>query len=278
MSLYIASLNSGSNGNCYYVGNQHEAVLIDAGLSCRETELRMDRSGLFMNTIKAVFISHEHSDHTRGAAVLARKYKLPVYLSPGTHNTGRIYLDRNLVRYFEANTPVIIGGLAVNAFPKQHDAKDPFSFTVSGNGITIGVLTDLGTACDHVKVNFNRCHAVFLEANYDEDMLENGPYPEYLKTRIRSDQGHLSNIQALELFTTHRPDFMSHVILSHLSQDNNNPRLVQELFMKHAGGAKIVVASRHQESPVFHVTGGEVDLHQVNVADPPMQYVQPRLF
>jgi len=278
MSLYIASLNSGSNGNCYYIGNQHEAVLIDAGLSCRETEIRLGRARLNFNKIKAVFITHEHYDHTRGVEVIAKKYQLPVYISQATHGNSRLKLDKKLVNDFIAYSPVIIGGLVINAFPKLHDAKEPHSFIVSCEGITVGVLTDVGSACDHVIRNFRQCHAIFLEANYDDEMLENGSYPAYLKTRIRSDYGHLSNHQALELFTTHRPDFMSHVLLSHLSQDNNNPRLAQQLFLRHAGGTKIVVASRHQESPVFHITGEKVDHQSLPKVDPPLNYIQTTLF
>lgn len=255
MPLYISSLNSGSNGNCYYVGNQHEAVLVDAGLSCRETEIRMIRSGLLMNRIKAIFISHEHADHTRGVNVIARKYRLPVYISAGTHENSRLNLDKTLFRYFSEYSPVQIGGLKVNAFPKLHDASEPHSFTIYGNGITVGVLTDIGSACKHVIKNFGQCHAAFLEANYDEEMLENGSYPVYLKRRIQSDHGHLSNIQSLELFRTHKPQFMSHLLLSHLSQDNNNPRLVHDLFKKHAGDIHIAIASRHHESKVYCITG-----------------------
>jgi len=255
MSLYISSLNSGSNGNCYYIGNRHEAVLIDAGISCRETEKRIDRSGLSFNKIKAVFISHEHSDHIRGAEFIARKHQIPVYISHGTLQNSRLNLSENLVSHFTADTPVTIGSLVVNAFAKLHDAAEPHSFTVSGNGITIGILTDIGVVCDNVVANFRKCHAAFLEANYDEEMLENGRYPLFLKNRIRGGQGHLSNIQALELFKSHRPEFMSHLLLSHLSQDNNDPILALNLFAKHAGDTHISLASRYKESKVYSITG-----------------------
>jgi len=278
MALQIASLNSGSNGNCYYIGNQNEAVLIDAGLSCRETELRVARSGLSFSMIKAVFISHEHSDHTRGIAVISRKYQIPVYITEDTHRSGRLRLPNHLARHFDSYSPISIGGLTVNAFPKQHDASEPHSFTVTGNKITVGVLTDIGTACEHVKLNFSKCHAAFLEANYDEDMLENGRYPIYLKKRISSDQGHLSNRQALELFITQKSDFMSHVLLSHLSQDNNNPRLVETLFRTHAGGTHVAIASRYQESAVYHITGELVEKDHDAPAILPANYIQISLF
>lgn len=278
MSLQIISLNSGSNGNCYYVGNQQEAVLIDAGLSCRETEIRLSRSGLSIKKVKAVFITHEHLDHTRGASAIARKHGIPVYISAQTYHQSRWRLHADMVKHFEAYQAVFIGTLCVNPFPKQHDASEPFSFTVSGNGITVGVMTDIGSTCEHVISNFKKCHAVFLEANYDEQMLENGSYPVYLKARIKSDQGHLSNHQSLELFMQHRPEFMSHVLLSHLSQDNNNPQLVEKLFRQHAGNIHVSVASRHRESPVFQITGDFVACNEAAGPRPPVTYAQAKLF
>lgn len=253
MSVFIASLNSGSNGNCYYVGNQHEAVLIDAGISCRETEKRMARIGLSMSKVKAIFISHEHSDHISGVPVLAKKYQLPVYLTPRTTFTGRQFLNAQMVYPFVAYQPIRIGELCITAFPKFHDAAEPHSFVVSCNDVNIGVITDIGSACEHVIRNFAQCHAAFLEANYDEQMLANGRYPYHLKRRISGGRGHLSNTQALELFIKHKPAYMSHVLLSHLSKDNNDPHLVKQLFDEHADGTEIIVASRYQESAVYQI-------------------------
>ena len=253
MSLFIASINSGSNGNCYYVGNASEAVLIDAGISCRETEKRLKRLGLAIEKIKAIFISHEHSDHIRGVQVLSAKFKLPVYITETTLKNSSLQLDETLVRSFRADETVTIGNLCIKPFPKLHDASDPYSFIVSGNGVNIGVLTDIGSACEHVISNFKECHAAFLEANYDDELLENGHYPYYLKSRIRGDKGHLSNLQALAIFTEHKSEFMSHLILAHLSKDNNCPKLVEELFSKHATNTHVSVASRYCESPVYEV-------------------------
>ena len=253
MSLFITSLNSGSNGNCYYIGNNSEAVLVDAGISCRETEKRMTRLGLAMNTIKAIFISHEHIDHIRGVNVLAKKYRLPVYITNNTLVNGGLSLDAQLVMPFTPYEPVQIGALSVTAFPKHHDASEPHSFIVAGNAVTIGVFTDIGAPCEHVIRHFRQCHAAILEAHYDEEMLDKGRYPYYLKNRIRGGKGHLSNRQALEIFTTHRPPFMSHLLLAHLSKENNSPALVQELFDRHANGIRVVVASRFEETAVYRI-------------------------
>lgn len=258
MSLFITSLNSGSNGNCYYIGNNKEAVLIDAGISCKETEKRMKRLGLNIENVKAIFISHEHSDHIKGVEVLSRKFKLPVYITNGTLNNSNLNIGIPFIRTFRSYENITIGDLTIKPFPKLHDAADPYSFIVSGNGINIGVLTDIGSACHHVIENFKNCHAAFLEANYDEELLETGGYPFYLKKRIRGGHGHLSNVQSLEIFTKHRSENLSHLLLSHLSRENNSPQLVQKLFTEHAGDTKIVVASRDYETDVFHITGNKV--------------------
>lgn len=264
MSLFIASLNSGSNGNCYYVGNGQEAILVDAGISCRETERRMHRLGLTMQNVKAIFVSHEHSDHISGIPVLAKKYQLPVYITEATRYHGNLSIQQEQVFSFKAYEPVQIGNLAIQAFPKFHDAAEPHSFIVNGNNVNIGVFTDIGAACDHLIMHFKHCHAAFLEANYDEEMLEKGGYPRHLKNRIRGGQGHLSNKQALDIFTQHKPAYMSHLFLSHLSRDNNSPQLVQQLFNEHAGETQIIVASRFEETAVYHVQAAQ-DATPVNL-------------
>lgn len=256
MSLFVTSLNSGSNGNCYYIGNEQEAILVDAGISCRETEKRMKRLGLDLHRVKAIFVSHEHTDHIRGIPVIARKYRLPVYITAATLANGGLPLDAQLVRPFSAYDPIVVGGLTVTAFPKFHDAAEPHSFVVGNETVRIGVFTDIGAPCEHVIRHFQECHAAFLETNYDEEMLEKGRYPYYLKKRIRGGHGHLSNAQALELFITHRPPWMTHLFLSHLSRDNNSPTLVQELFNAHAGHTQIIVAGRFEETPLYLIRSG----------------------
>ena len=258
--LYLSSLNSGSNGNCYYVGNNHDAVLIDAGISCRETEHRMSRLGLSLAKVRAILISHEHTDHTMGAEVLSCKHKIPVYITPATHLNSRLRLDQHLLQPFSASEELHFGSLTVKAFTKQHDAADPHSFTITGSGITVGVFTDIGSVCEQLIHHFGQCHAAFLEANYDEKMLEEGRYPYFLKRRIRGGHGHLSNLQALELFSSYRAPFLELLILSHLSEQNNHPRLVNDLFELHANGTRVAIASRYGESEVF-------SLQNVNQSD-----------
>jgi phosphoribosyl 1,2-cyclic phosphodiesterase len=253
MSLFVASLNSGSNGNCYYVGNDDEAVLIDGGISCREIEKRMKRLGLSLRKVKGVFISHEHGDHIHGVSSLSKKHRMPVYLSAGTLAGGNMRLIEEHVRLLTSDTTVTLGALRITAFGKRHDASEPQSFMISSDSVNVGIFTDIGVACDNVISNFRQCHAAFLESNYDESMLDQGRYPLALKNRIRGGMGHLSNKQARQLFITHRPAFMSHLFLVHLSQNNNHPRIVRDTFYPVAGDTQIVIASRERESKLFHI-------------------------
>ncbi|WP_242695754.1 MBL fold metallo-hydrolase [Desertivirga brevis] len=249
----MCSLNSGSNGNCYYIAGRDEAVLIDAGLSCRETEKRMKRLGLSMDKVKAIFISHEHTDHIKGIPGLAKKHRLPVYVTSKTYRNSGLQLDADLILPFKAYESVTVGSLSITAFPKFHDAADPHSFVISYGDKKIGVFTDIGNVCEHVIENFQQCHAIFLEANYDEEMLNQGRYPYFLKNRIRGGQGHLSNTQALNLFMEYRSDKLSHLFLSHLSKDNNCPDLVYKTFNAKAKKTEIIVASRYEETGVYYL-------------------------
>ncbi|MFC4210508.1 MBL fold metallo-hydrolase [Pedobacter lithocola] len=253
MALYFTSINSGSNGNCYYVGNKNEAVLVDVGISCKEVEKRMARLGLSMSNIKAIFISHEHGDHIKGLSVLSKKYDLPVYITDNTLRNSRLILNENNVFTFNHLDTICIGNLKVSAFSKLHDAADPFSFTIECSDVRVGVFTDIGAVCDRLISQFKTCNAAFLEANYDAQMLESGNYPYHLKRRITSGRGHLSNHQALALFQNHKPEYMSHLLLSHLSKDNNDPTLVENLFKASAGNTFISVASRNEEGFLYYV-------------------------
>lgn len=253
MSLFVSSINSGSNGNCYYIGNHDEAVLIDGGISCRETERRMKRLELNIRRVKAIFVTHEHTDHIYGVSALSKKYRIPVYITSATLQNGRLNIREDLRMPFKAHEPVAVGNLLITAFPKFHDAEDPHSFIIEHQHVSVGVFTDIGIPCEHVIRHFAQCHAAFLESNYDEEMLETGTYPLALKNRIRDGRGHLSNKQAMQLFLNHRPPFMTHLFLSHLSKNNNTPKIVRELFDRVAGDTKIIIAPRNKETALYHV-------------------------
>ncbi|MGO4875271.1 MBL fold metallo-hydrolase [Pedobacter psychrotolerans] len=273
MALYFTSINSGSNGNCYYVGNENEAILVDVGLTCKEVEKRMLRLGLVIEKVKAIFISHEHSDHIKGLSVFARKYKIPVYISVGTLKNSKLTLDEQNTFGLSHTQNIQIGKLKITAFSKFHDAADPYSFTIECNAVRVGVFTDIGSVCDRLISQFKHCHAAFLEANYCANILANGQYPYFLKRRITGGRGHLSNAQALDLFMNHRPDYMTHLLLSHLSKDNNDPALVAQMFAPVAGNTLIKVASRDQESEIYYVSNQD----KVNYHFDPKQYQPDQL-
>ncbi len=265
MALYITSINSGSNGNCYYVGNNTDAVLIDVGISCRETEIRMKKLGLDIKKVKAIFVSHEHTDHIKGVATLAHKYHLPIYITDAT--AKKLKLIKHLSKPFTANSSIAIGELLITPFLKQHDAADPHSFVVSYNDITVGIFTDIGTVCDNLTHYFKKCDAAFLESNYDDEMLENGGYPLHLKNRIRGSEGHLSNKQAVDLFINHRSKNLSHLILSHLSKENNSPQIAKALFEKYADKTKIIVADRYSATEIFTIKNQNI-VEEIKIAKP----------
>jgi phosphoribosyl 1,2-cyclic phosphodiesterase len=168
-----------------------------------------------------------------------------------------MYLYEELMKDFTGQNCINIGSLEVRPFSKLHDAADPYSFTISAGGVTVGVFTDLGRVCSNLVTHFRQCHAALLESNYGEEMLDKGHYPWHLKQRIRGGQGHLSNREALELFVSSRPPQMTHLWLGHLSQNNNDTAIVARTFAPHAGSVDIQVASRYEESCHAWVRGTE---------------------
>lgn len=264
MSLFITSLNSGSNGNCYYIGNKKEAILVDCGISCREVEKRMLRLHLDIGLVKAIFISHEHSDHIKGIEVLCKKYQIPVYCTFVTAQHCAFATNFSQLNYFTNGDMVVIGELAVQSFFKKHDASDPCSFFISFKDTKVGVFTDMGVACTNLIHHFSQCHAAFLEANYDKEMLAAGVYPWHLKKRISGGLGHLSNDEALSLFTNHRSSSLTHLILAHLSKNNNCPNKLAELFSPYAQEINVIVASRNSETPLFEIGPKEFYVEKEN--------------
>jgi len=251
----MASINSGSNANCYYIGTMEEGILVDAGLSNRETIKRLGSLGLDIKNVKAIFISHEHSDHVKGVKTISKKHQVPIYITKKTLHSTRIDPYNPNIVHFQSFEPVVIGDFEIIGFPKFHDAVDPHSFVISYKGIKIGVITDIGMACENVACFFGQCQGVFLEANYDDVLLENGNYPVYLKNRVKSDVGHLSNAQAYELFQNHRSSTLQHLVLSHISKDNNTPRHAISLF-EHDDCTRIniIVASRYEPTPLLKIS------------------------
>lgn len=256
--IQYCALASGSNGNCYYVGNKEEAVLIDAGISRRQVLKRMKEVGLNINKVKAVFISHEHSDHIRGLRVLCDMHGIDAFLTENTLGKTRVHHRPAKVRVFESGQTIEIGNIKVHSFAKKHDAVDPCSFRVELGGKSIGVMTDIGVACDNLKGHLEQCHAAFLESNYDEQMLDAGPYPVYLKNRVKSDHGHLSNKQAVDLVDGLESSALKTILLSHISADNNRPELALQAFQEVGDRYSVYATSRYAPSEVYVLEIGQL--------------------
>lgn len=251
MKLKYASINSGSNGNCYYVGTPQNGVLIDVGISAKELLKRLNRLSIQPQSIKSIFISHEHIDHIRGLQKTAEILNIPVYISKGTYQNSRLIIEGKQLNFIQHDSEIEIGGLTIKAFQKVHDAAEPLSFVVKKNDTKIGVFTDIGVACDNLKSHFSQCQVVFLEANYEPEMLLQGNYPYHLKQRISGGKGHLSNHEAVSLVQQHQSPQLQHLILSHLSNENNCPKKAAAHFEAFHPEIKITVASRHEESDLF---------------------------
>jgi len=249
--IEICALASGSNGNCYYIGNHEDAVLVDAGLSYKQIINRMESKSLDPKKIRAVFITHEHGDHIRGVRVLGKKLDIPVYMSKGTFLSA--FRTWKPIAYFpvENNVPVAISHFNVFPVLKNHDAAEPVSYRIEVEGKSVGVFTDIGSPCDNVRHHLSQCHALFLETNYDVRMLKDGPYPYYLKVRIDSSVGHLSNIQAFELLKEHAHPDLRCVFLSHLSAENNRPELAFEEFRPFHDKIDVILTDRFAAAEIY---------------------------
>lgn len=226
--LQVCSLNSGSNGNSYYIGTEEVGILIDLGISARMTTQRLAEIGKTPEHIAAIIVSHEHGDHIRGIKTFQKKYYTKVITSQKTHSKFR-HPILNLAFFDEQ--PFEVGPFSIQAFKKHHDGIDPYSFIVSYQDYHIGVMTDIGKICDNVTEAVSKCDVLFLESNYDSEMLENGPYPYHLKNRITGGLGHLSNDEAKHLINYHRSEALEKVFLSHLSNENNTTEICLNTFL-----------------------------------------------
>ena len=226
----IASIASGSNGNCYYFSNDTDSVLVDAGVSCKQIVLRMANLGLDPSKLSGLFVSHEHSDHIRGIEVFTKNHEVPVYITEETFDAARLKINDRLVNFIEPKDKIKFGGITTEAFAKSHDAADPCSFMLSSDKKNVAVMTDIGKVCGNVVNFIKKADAAFLESNYDEDMLKTGRYPFFLKKRILADTGHMSNVDAGLLALEHATPRLKQVVLSHLSGNNNVPELALRTF------------------------------------------------
>lgn len=224
--MRFASLGSGSKGNGTLIAGGGALVLVDCGFTIKETEQRLLRLGLDPADLSAILVTHEHGDHSRGVGALARRYRVPVYLTFGSRKAvegGRHDLANCEVQEVRPGREFMVEGLQVMPIAVPHDAREPCQYVFESHSRRLGVLTDLGSLTPHVVESYGECDGLVLECNHDVQMLLQGPYPPALKRRVGGHLGHLSNDQAAALLRQCNVDRLQHLVLSHLSEQNNTP-------------------------------------------------------
>ena len=233
------SLGSGSCGNSYFLGNARYGILIDAGIGSRMMKKRLAEYGIDFSFIRAVLVTHDHLDHVKTTGYLAEKMRIPIYGTHDTHRgiTNNPYVRNSLVgsrQYIEKGISFDIGGLRITPFDVPHDSMDSVGYFIEfGGGHKLVLATDVGTITDELGDYIRKANHIVIESNYDEDMLKNGTYPEFLKQRIASKTGHLSNREIAEFLSNNYEPHLQNIWLCHLSGDNNNPELAYKTMETH---------------------------------------------
>jgi phosphoribosyl 1,2-cyclic phosphodiesterase len=227
--LRFASLGSGSRGNSTLVEWESGTLLIDCGFSVREVDQRLERLDKSAEELTAILVTHEHADHIKGVGALARRYQLPVYLTPGTAMSRQLgeLPDKRLIESYQ---PFLLDGLQVIPVAVPHDAREPVQFIFEYAEKRLGILTDLGSITPHVEAHYQDLDAMVLEANHDPHMLASGSYPPSLKQRVGGLWGHLSNQQAAGFLQRLNCARLQHLVVAHMSQQNNSPELAQAVL------------------------------------------------
>lgn len=226
--MRFASLGSGSQGNALVVEAGCTRVLLDCGFGLKDVKARLARHGLEADDLDAIIVTHEHDDHVGGVSRLARKHEIPVYLTYGTLTAldgARSGIAQ--ITVIDSHTPFAIGDIEARPYPVPHDAREPAQFVFSDGRASLGVLTDAGSSTPHIESMLSGLDALVLECNHDRDLLANGSYPPYLKQRIGGRFGHLENGTAAQLLAGLDCSRLRHLIVAHLSQQNNTPELAR---------------------------------------------------
>ena len=249
------SLQSGSNGNAYYVEANGTRLIFDAGLSGVQAERRLAVHGKEIRDVDAVIVSHEHPDHIRCAGIYQRKFGLPLYVTRRTLEAARCDLGKlRDVQHFRAGDSIAFSGVTVHTVPTAHDAADGVGFVVECDGKRLGILSDLGHPFSGLQRVVESLDAAYIECNFDPHLLEAGSYPPHLKARIKGPAGHLSNNDTAELIRACGRSRPAWVAVAHLSEENNRPELAIRTVRDAVGSEYPVYhSSRYDASELLHV-------------------------
>jgi len=254
----ICILSSSSSGNSAFIATDHTRILIDAGLSRREIARRLALIGEDIAALDAILVTHEHTDHTSGlcSASRSKNKSVPIYLTHGTKRFIEWGEKPPVTEAFQAGCGFTIGDFDISSFTIPHDAADPVGYTLSAQGIKVGVATDLGYIPDSLRVHLRQTDFLLLESNHDVEMLRVGPYPWCVKQRVMSRRGHLSNEVAAGFIENDLDGRVSTIVLGHISEHNNHPELVRNLAARAVRGRalfapRLVVAEPGVQSEVF---------------------------
>ncbi len=253
--IKICSLSSGSKGNSLFIETPHTRVLIDIGLSALQIRRSLEAIGVEPSSIQAIVVTHAHADHIRGAGVFARKYHTPIHAHPETLD-AMTRLFRGTETLVPWNSDFTIGDLHFTPFPLSHDAFPTVGYRLQAGQRTLTVCTDLGVVTNEVRENLRGADLVVLESNHDPDMLINGPYPWELKERIASRVGHLSNHDTGLLLKEILNGRIKHILLAHLSEENNTPELARNTVLEYLGARGeelIAILEQKKISPIFEL-------------------------
>jgi phosphoribosyl 1,2-cyclic phosphodiesterase len=247
--MRFALLGSGSRGNASLVVKGETALLIDCGFSARELELRLAGVGMAATSLSAIVVTHEHNDHIAGVGAVARKYKLPVWLSHGSYSAGQRRLGELPARHtLNCHERFAIGELELQPFPVPHDAREPCQLVLGDGDRRLGILTDTGRSTQHIESCLDACDALILECNHDLQMLANGPYPPSLQARVGGELGHLSNAQSAALLGRLDTTRLQHLVAAHISEKNNRPELATAALSEALGCEPEWIALADQDS------------------------------
>ena len=244
MSVRLTSLGSGSKGNATLIQYLGRSIVIDSGFSCKALEERLGERGVHPESIDAILVTHEHSDHFKGVSAFSNKYNCQCWLSRGTslHHLADKLKSPNI---FCSHSCFHIGEFEVTPVAVPHDAREACQFVVNVSGFKLGILTDLGHITPHVEREYNNLDALLLEFNHDSEMLLNGRYPQKLKQRVGGSLGHLSNTQSLAFLKSINTSNLQLLAAMHLSEENNSRMLVENLLKKvNLHNAKVVIADQ----------------------------------